>query len=155
MQAQGAVCTGLEVHVDVGLVAQVGHAGVDRDVGVGGRGDVDRSTAALVVVRNLGGSTPGDEDARAVGRGHPGVGELGDHLGCHVARALADLPGGHGVGRTHELQPGAVGVLGPDARGAAHEEHGLSAVLVLELLELLGDGVVGLVPGDAHPTGVG
>ena len=46
-------------------------------------------------------------------------------------------------------------MLGPDARGAAHEEHGLSAVLVLELLELLGDGVVRLVPGDAHPAGVG
>ena len=154
-QTQGAVGAGLEVHVDVGLVAQVGHARVNRHIGISSRGDVDRGTAALVVVGDLGGSAPGDENARAVGGGHPGVGELGDHLGGHVARALADLPGGHRVGRADELQPRTVGVLGPDARSAAHEEHGLAAVLVLELLELLGDGAVRLVPGDAHPARVG
>ena len=46
-------------------------------------------------------------------------------------------------------------MLGPDARGAAHEKHGLAAVLVHELMELLGDGAVRLIPGDAHPARVG
>ena len=154
-KSQCAVGAGLEVHVDVGLVAQVGHARVDGNVGVGRLGEVNRGTAALVVVGDLGGAAPRNEDAGAVGGGHPGVGVLGDHLSGHVARALADLPGGHGVGRTDHLQPRSIGMLGPDARGAAHEKHGLAAVLVHELMELLGDGAVRLIPGDAHPARVG
>ena len=154
-KGQCAVGAGLEVHVDVGLVAQVGHARVDGDVGVGRGSDIDRGATALVVVGDLGGAAPRDEDAGTVGGGHPGVGELGDHLGGHVARALADLPGGHRVGRADHLQPCGIGVLGPDARGAAHEEHGLAAVLVLKFLELFGNSIKRLVPGDAHPARVG
>ena len=154
-KSQCAVGAGLEVHVDVGLVAQVGHARVDGNVGVGRLGEVNRGTAALVVVGDLGGAAPRNVNAGTVGGGHPGVGVLRDHHRCHVARALADLPGGHGVGRTDHLQPRSIGMLGPDARGAAHEKHGLAAVLVHELMELLGDGAVRLIPGDAHPARVG
>ena len=57
------------------------------------------------------------------------------------------------MGSEDRLQ-GAVGRLSPHARGTAHGEDRLSAVLVDELVVLGADLVHGLGKVDAHPAGI-
>ena len=131
---------------EVGLLAHVGHAGVDGDVHVGAARHVDGGTAAIVVVGHLGSAAPLHVHLRALDGLHPGAAE--------VARALADLPGLDVVRRLEHVLQNGLGMHAPDAGRAHLAGDGLAAVLVRDLPQVVHDGVERLVPGDAHPAGL-
>ena len=151
-KAHCRVGAGAQRQPDVGFLAQVGHARVDDDVGIGARCDIDGGAARVVVVGQLRCTAPLHIHAGTTNGLHPGVSVGGVHCGGVEARALADLVCLNGVGGVEALLVGAVGTHCPDAARAAHGEVGLIAVLVLELFELGAKNLLGLVPADALPT---
>ena len=153
-QAQRGVGAGAQVLPVVGLFAHVGHARVDADVDVGARRDVDGGAARVVVVGQLRRAAPLHVHLRAADRLHPRHGELRHHGGGEVARALADLPGFHVVRRLEHVLQDGLRVHAPDARRAHLAGDGLAAVLRFDLHEVVDDGLHGLVPADALPSGL-
>ena len=154
-QGQGGVGAGAQVQPVIGLGAEVGLARVDRDVGVGLGGHVDGHAGRVVVVglRLLGGPLHKDGGVGVDVAPRPGLYVVKG--AGKVARALADLVGGHNVGRAKELGAHAgVRLHAPLAAGAAPAEQRLGAVLLADLHDVVGDGLVGLFPTDAHPAGI-
>ena len=139
---------------DVGLLAQRRHARVDEDVLVGALRDVDHAAARGVVVGVLDRGAPLHVHERLLLDLDPGRGVLVGHDRGEVARTLADLLGGDGVGGTEEVLKGCVGRHGPNARGAASGEDRLAAVLGDDLVELGAGLVERLGKRDALPTRV-
>ena len=153
-QAQGAVGAGAQGQPDVGLLAGGADARVDEDV-VGSMGhDVVDAAVVGVVVGDCGLSTPLDVDLRLLLDLHPRRAHLVGHDAAEVARTLADLVGKVCVGGAEELLHALVRTKRPNAGGAAHNEDGLSAVLVDALAQTLAGELEGLGQRDADPTGI-
>ena len=151
-QRQRAVGLRVQRLPDVGLAAEVGQARIDRDEVVCFLRRVDGHAARVVVVRHLGGTAPTHHDARLVDRRLPAerIGTL--HERGEVARALANLIRRHAVRRLEQRRERAVRAHAPTAGRTRHDHDGFAAVLVDDFLVLLGHGLVGLVPRDAHPA---
>ena len=149
---KGAVGAGAKLQVDVGQARDRG-----GDAGV----DDDKLAAALLLLHHRAeavGLRPGRvqaPDQCGVG----GVGGVGTHgdvaddgLGGDPGRACAAGALHAVVGRAEERGQalhGAAGLLGV----AAVEEDLLGAVLLLHAVQLGGDALVSLVPGDGRPLG--
>ena len=118
------------------------------------RGHVRDGAVGGVVVGVLHGGAPLQVHLRLSLHFHPGGTHLVGHDAGPVARALADLVGQVRVRRTEQLLHALVGAERPHARGSAHDEDGLSAVLVDDLAQALARQLEGLVQRDAHPTGI-
>ena len=138
----------------IGLLAQRAHARVNQNVLVGALRAVHDGTVGGVVVGILGSGTPLHVHDGALLHLHPRRALLVGEHAAEVARALADLVGGMEVVGSEDGLQGAVGRLSPHARGTAHGEDRLSAVLVDELVVLGADLVHGLGKVDAHPAGI-
>ena len=138
----------------VGLLAQRAHARVNQNVLVGALRAVHDGTVGGVVIGVLGRGAPLHVHDGALLDLHPRRALLiGEHA-AEVARPLADLVGGMEVVGPEDGLQGAVGRLRPHARGTAHGEDRLSAVLVDELVVLGADLVHGLGEVHAHPAGI-
>ena len=154
-ERQRVVGAGAQRQPVLGGTSQVRLARVHRDEGVGATGDVHHGAGGVVVVRLrlLGGPL---HELRGV------VDQLGPRPGLHVvdtagevARALAHLVGGHDVrGAEQKQRHAGIGLHAPLTARAAPGEGGLVAVLRGDLQDVVGDGLVGLVPGNAHPAGI-
>ena len=153
-ERQRAVGAGAQRQPDVGFLGKRRHARIDADVRRGMRGHVRNGAVSGVVVGVLHGGAPLQVHLRLGLHLHPGGTHLVGHDACPVARALADLVGQVRVRRTEQLLHALVGAKRPHARGAAHNEDGLSAVLIDDLAQALARQLEGLVQGDAHPTGI-
>ena len=138
----------------VGLLAQRAHARVNENVLVGALRAVHDGTVGGVVIGVLGRGAPLHVHDGALLDLHPRRALLiGEHA-AEVAWPLADLVGGMEVVGPEDGLQGAVGRLRPHARGTAHGEDRLSAVLVDELVVLGADLVHGLGEVHAHPAGI-
>ena len=65
-EGQSSVGAGAQMLPVIGFLAQVGHTGIDHDVVIGLHGRINSGTAGVIVVGQLGRSTPAHEDARAL-----------------------------------------------------------------------------------------
>ena len=153
-QTHSGVGAGAQRQPDVGFLAQVRLTRVNQNVEIGARGDVDGSTAGVVVVRQLRSAAPLHVHARTTDNFHPAVGVVVVQLRGVETRALADFVCLNGVRADEALLQCSVGAHGPNAARAGHAEVRLVAVLGLQLGELAADGVHSLVPRDALPTGI-
>ncbi len=154
-ERQRAVGGGAQIQPAVGFLGNGRHARVDDDVVVGVRAHVGDGAVGGVVVGVLDRGAPLQVHLRLRLDFHPRRAHLVGHDAGPVTRALAHLVGQMRVRRAEELLHALVGAERPHAGGAAHDDDGLSAVLVDAFAETLADELERLVERDAHPAGVG
>ena len=148
----GGIGTGPQGQMVIGLLAEVGHTGIDDDPHIRLVGGLDARSARVVVVRDLGRPAPRGVNPRPVDRRHPGVRKLGNEIAREVARPLANLPSLNAVRRAPHANPPCRACHGPHARGARDARNGASAIALLNLLRLRHRRLERLVPRDAHPA---
>ena len=154
-QRERGVRSRAKVQPVVGLAAEVRLARVDADVGVRRSGDVDCHARGVIVVRDGLFGRPLDEDGTMLVNLAPGPCLDVVKRTRKVARTLADLVRSNDVRRAKQLERHAgIGLHAPLSASAAPAEQRLRAVLLPDLADVVSDGLICLVPADAHPARV-
>ena len=153
-KGDGLVGTRADVKPVVSFLADAGHTRVDDDEGVGILRGVHDVAARVIVVGVLDVSAPLNVDTGLLGRSHPvGAVHVG-HGGGKETRTLADGRSQVAVGGAQNNLQGSIAAHCPHAARAVHGQKRRTAILILNLGELLGAQGHGLVPRNAHPTGI-